>query len=117
VITEGKIGATRGVRMSEEAPVTAAEVPTIQPIEGIPARGLPVYADGVPAQIFVIDRGFASDKIAIEFEVPHPRFDDFFGTKYFYWSKPGELGWGHDGEIIHVTHRSAEGTVAGSDPA
>lgn len=53
----------------------------------------------------MIDRGFASDKIAIEFETPHPRHGDVFATKYFYWAATGELSWGHDGQVIHVVHR------------
>lgn len=117
VVAVGDDWRDEGVQMSDEMPVTDVEVPTVQPVEGVPVRGLPVCADGVPAQIFVVDRGFASDKIAIEFETPHPRFDDNFATKHFYWPRPGELGWGHDGEIIRVTHRSAEQTAEGGPPA
>jgi len=91
--------------MSEQKPVVAAEVPTVQQIEGVPFEGLPVYADDQPAQIFVVDRGFASDKIAIEFESPHPLFGDVFATKYYYWAEPGELAWGYERQIIQLTHR------------
>ena len=91
--------------MSEKKPVVEAEVPTVPPIEGVPIEGLPVFADGQPAQIFVVDRGFASDKIAIEFESPHPRFGDVFATKYYYWAEPGELAWGHEGQTIQLRHR------------
>lgn len=91
--------------MSEQKPVVAAEVPTVQPIEGVPVEGLPVYADDQPAQIFVVDRGFASDKIAIEFESPHPRFGDVFATKYYYWAEPGELAWGYERQTIQLRHR------------
>ena len=96
---------TRGDRMSEQKPVVAAEVPTVQPIEGVPVEGLPVYAEDQPAQIFVVDRGFASDKIAIEFESSHPRFGDVFATKHYFWTDPGELAWGHEGEVIRLRHR------------
>ena len=91
--------------MEDQRPVIESEVPRVEPMEGVPVEGLAVEADGVPGQIFVVDRGFASDKIAIEFETPHPRHGDVFATKYFYWSGPGELSWGHEGQVIHVVHR------------
>lgn len=68
-----------------------------------PHDGLRVWADGLEARIFIRGRGFASDKIVIEFEQPHPRFDTTFATKYFAMDEPGVLSWGHEDQMISIS--------------
>lgn len=86
-------------------PVSYNEIPVLQPESGEEPEGLEVLADGLPARVWVHDRYFASSKVVIEFERPHPKFDDFFTTKYFILEKPGVLEWGYDGGVIRLEHR------------
>lgn len=68
------------------------------------ATGLPIAADSYAGRIFVLGRGFASDKVVIEFAVDHPTWGRTFATKYFWMDEPGVLHWGHDGQVISLTH-------------
>lgn len=92
-------------RASSHTPVAPDQIPVIDFAGGAELLGLPVVADGVPAQVCITDRYLACSKILILFDSPHPTFGDDFATKYFYMDTPGRLGWGHDGRIITLEHR------------
>lgn len=91
-------------------PVDLDDIPRVVVYEGEDPKGLPVFADGLPAQVFVVDRGFASDKLAIEFEAPHPQWGDTFATKHYGMMQPGRLDWGYDGRWIRLEHRAENRT-------
>ena len=42
------------------------------------------------------------DRIIIEYEEKHPKWDYYFVTKYFHFEKPGEMFWGHQGEKMYI---------------
>ena len=62
---------------------------------------LNISVDGYKAQCFILER-LGSNKIIIQYEVKHPKWDYYFITKYFYFEKPGKMLWGHQGEKMHI---------------
>lgn len=88
--------------MSSGSLVEFAEIPVIGVDDD--ELKLSVLVDGKPAKIFIGRRGFASDKIVIDFDEPHPRFGTSFETKYFYMDEPGLLCWGFDGRAFRLEH-------------
>ena len=62
---------------------------------------LKITIDGYNAQCFIAER-LGSDKIVILFEKEHPKYGDYFTTKYFHFGKPGEMFWGHQSEKMHI---------------
>jgi len=60
-----------------------------------------VSVDGYRAEIF-IDERYGSDKIIILFNDIHPKWGEVFTTKYFIFKSPGEMSWGHEGEIMKI---------------
>lgn len=90
-----------------EEPVRIEDIPYVPAdVDVGPDDGLRVWVDARPARIFIRGRGFASDKIVIEFDQPNPRFGDTFATKYFDIDEPGHLSWGHDADVMIVTFRA-----------
>ena len=98
------------LRSPARAPVAASDVPWWPPPDtevGPTAepQGLPVIVDGLPGQIFYSGAPFQSDRVVILFDPPHPRWSHQFATKYFEFTAPGVLRWGHDLEEMAITHR------------
>ena len=89
----------------DESLVVEADVPYLDGDRyNGPGSGLKVLADGVPGHIFVGGRDFASDKVVIDFQPPHPEHGPQFATKYFEFITPGWLDWGHDGRRISIRY-------------
>jgi len=63
---------------------------------------LNVVVDGYEAEIFIQER-FGSDKIVIIYKKTHPRFGEFFTTKYFLFTEPGIMSWGNNNEKMKIT--------------
>ena len=84
--------------------VTEDMVP-INPMEAdpdsIPPNILKVTVDGKNAGCFIQER-YSSPKIVILFDKPHPRWGEYFTTKYFLFSEPGNMQWGHEGEYMKL---------------
>ena len=88
----------------DESLVVEADVPYLQGDRYTgPGSGLKVLADGLPGHIFVGGRDFASDKVVIDFETPHPEHGPQFATKYFEFTTPGWLDWGQ-GHRMSIRH-------------
>ena len=92
-------------------PLTSKQIPVIHvtsfdtnvdPVE----VGLSVSVDGRNAHIYEhrLDDGFYQrEKIVIQFSEDHPKWEGgLFQTKYYEINEPGELEWGHDGEVMEV---------------
>ena len=41
-------------------------------------------------------------RVIIKFNAKHIRWVDSFQTKHFQFEKPGEMSWGHDGEVMKI---------------
>ena len=80
--------------------LTEEKIP-IAPLNGEDFDKLNISVDGYKAQCFILER-WSSNKIIIEYEVKHPKWDYYFITKYFHFGKPGEMFWGHRGEKMHI---------------
>ena len=61
-----------------------------------------VIVDGLPAECFLHDRVFYSTKVVILFDEDHPRWGEYFTTKYFMFDEPGKMHWGHQGEHMAI---------------
>jgi hypothetical protein len=60
-----------------------------------------VSVNGYSAEIFIAER-YGSDKIIILFDDIYPRWGEVFTTKHFIFESPGEMSWGHEGEIMKI---------------
>lgn len=87
---------------SRNIPITELDLPMIrdQIIDG--PVGAEVLVDGHPARCYLSSPAWRSEGIIIEFDPPHPKFGEQFGTGYYRFLAPGLLGWGHDGEVMEV---------------
>ena len=68
-----------------------------------------VLVDGIPGQAGIGSFGAFSERIKIHLEQAHPELDTEFKTKYFHFTAPGKVEWGHNGqsfEILKVTASS-----------
>ena len=65
-------------------------------------RAVRVTVDGHPAECFLHDRVFYSTKVVIIFDEDHPRWGEYFTTKYFIFNEPGMMNWGHNGECMKI---------------
>lgn len=81
--------------------VLTEEMIPIAPMEGGSHEILRVSVDGYDAEIFIAQR-WNSDKIVINFDKLHPIWKEVFTTKYFFFEKPGEMSWGHNGEVMKI---------------
>ena len=77
------------------------EMIPIAPMKGGVHETLSVSVDGYDAKIFIAQR-YGSDKIVIMFNELHPIWKEVFTTKYFFFEKPGEMGWGHNKEKMKI---------------
>jgi hypothetical protein len=77
------------------------EMIPIAPMEGGDHEILRVSVDGYNSGIFIAKR-WGSDKIVIKFDELHPIWEGAFATKYFFFEKPGEMSWGHNGEKMAI---------------
>ena len=62
---------------------------------------LKVVVDGYEADLFIEER-YGSDKIVIIYKNKHPKFGNFFTTKYFLFDEPGIMSWGHDNKKMKI---------------
>ena len=60
-----------------------------------------VIVDGYEAECFIVER-WGSNKIVILYKKLHPRWGEFFTTKYFIFENPGIMGWGHNNEKMKI---------------
>lgn len=65
-------------------------------------RMVRVTVDGSPASCFLHDRVWYSTKVVIIFDHEHERWGGSFTTKYFAFSEPGKMHWGHRGEFMEI---------------
>ena len=68
------------------------------PVDG---RCIDVIVDGYQATIEITDEA-RTPRVLIKFNAKHKRWDDSFQTKYFQFEKPGEMSWGHNGEVMKI---------------
>ena len=62
-----------------------------------------VVVDERQASCFLDDQRFSpSPKIVIVFDKLHPRWGEYFTTKYFRFEEPGKMQWGHQGENMSI---------------
>ena len=80
--------------------LTEEKIP-IAPCNGEDYDKRNIYVDGYKAQCFILER-WGTNKIIIQFEGKHPKWNYCFITKYFHFEKTGEMLWGHQGEKMHI---------------
>ena len=61
-----------------------------------------VSVDGYEAHCFIVER-ICTDKIVIEFSDSHPKWGEYFTTKYYQFKRPGILLWGHQEREMKIT--------------
>ena len=71
---------------------------------------LKVLVDDYKSTIVVGTFGTYSERLNITFETPHPEFGETFSTKYFRFTEPGKIEWGHDGKSFNVETTGEEST-------
>ena len=71
---------------------------------------LKVLVDDYKSTIVVGTFGTYSERLNITFETPHPEFGETFSTKYFRFTEPGKIEWGHDGKSFNVVTTGEEST-------
>ena len=81
--------------------VLTEEMLPIARMNGEDFEKMKVSVDGYNAEIF-ISENYGSDKIAILFNELHPHWGEVFTTKYFFFETPGEMSWGHNGEVMKI---------------
>ena len=74
-----------------------------------------ITVDGRPASCFLSERVWGSTKVVIVFDQEHPRWGEYFTTKYFWFDEPGKMHWGHDGD--HMKIEATLLTIDGPDEA
>ena len=90
--------------METGTPVEEDHVP-VRKDDGVDVEALMVTVDGLDATCIIVDTSWRSTGVSIEFESPHPKLGEDFGTKYFRFISPGVMEWGHDGETLEILHR------------
>ena len=70
--------------------------------QGVEPEGLRVTADAHPANCFIASAYFRSDKIVLLFDPAHPEYGKEWATKYFRFSEPGVMEWGHEGKTMTI---------------
>ena len=71
---------------------------------------LKVLVDDYRASMVIGTFGTYSDRLNISFETPHPEFGETFSTKYFRFTEPGVIEWGHEGQSFNVLTTGEEST-------
>ena len=62
----------------------------------------PVLVDGIPGQAGIGSFGAFSERIKIILEQAHPELQTEFQTKYFSFTAPGQIEWGHHGQSFEI---------------
>ena len=80
-----------------KVPCTEEMIPVVN--AGNEPEPIRVLVDDYPARCFITNPivgpwSNGSMKIVILFDEKHPRWDDFFVTKYFQFVEPGKMNWG-----------------------
>ena len=61
-----------------------------------------VLVDGIRGQAGIGSFGAFSERIKIILEHAHPELDTEFQTKYFMFTAPGKVEWGHHGQSFEI---------------
>lgn len=61
-----------------------------------------VLVDGIPGQAGIGSFGAFSERIKITLERAHPELETEFKTKYFHFTAPGKVEWGHNGQSFEI---------------
>ena len=61
-----------------------------------------VLVDGIRGQAGIGSFGAFSERIKIRLEKAHPELDTEFQTKYFMFTAPGKIEWGHHGQNFEI---------------
>ena len=77
------------------------EMIPIAPMNGEYFEKMRITIDGYNAECFIAQR-MGSDMMIILFEKDHPKYGKRFITKYFQFSEPGIMNWGHLTEYMHI---------------
>ena len=81
--------------------ILTEEMIPIAPMNGGDFEKLMITIDGYNAECFIAQR-MGSDKMIILFEKDHPKYGKRFITKYFQFSEPGIMNWGHLTEYMNI---------------
>ena len=92
---------------AKHIPITELDLPLITYDTEEPPYGVQVLVDGHPARCFLSSPAWRSQGIVIQFDPPHPKFGEQFGTDYYRFLAPGLLGWGHSGEVMEIVLATA----------
>ena len=88
-----------------KVPCTEAMIPVVD--AGNELESIQVLVDNRPARCFISNPfvsswSTGSEKIVILFDEKHPRWGDYFSTKYFQFEEPGKMQWGKYGEHMRI---------------
>ena len=88
-----------------KVPCTEAMIPVVD--AGNELESIQVLVDNRPARCFISNPfvsswSTGSEKIVILFDEKHPRWGDYFSTKYFQFEEPGKMQWGNYGEHMRI---------------
>ena len=67
-----------------------------------PSPPHPVLVDGIRGEAAVSHFGAWSIRIGLTLEEEHPELGKEFMTKYFEFTEPGVVRWGHHGQIFRI---------------
>jgi hypothetical protein len=81
-------------------PITEEMIPIV--VQGDEVKMVRITVDGRPASCFLSERVWGSTKVVIVFDQEHPRWGEYFMTKYFMFDEPGKMHWGHDGDYMEI---------------
>ena len=88
-----------------KVPCTEEMIPVVN--AGNEPEPIQVLVDNRPARCFISNpfvssESTGSEKIVILFDEKHPRWGDYFATKYFQFEESGKMQWGHYGEHMRI---------------
>ena len=87
-----------------KVPCTEAMIPVVD--AGNEPESIQVLVDDRPARCFISSPKWpehtGSEKIVILFDEKHPRWGDYFATKYFQFEEPGKMQSGHFGDHMRI---------------
>ena len=86
------------MKKTTQNPLLLKDIPIATPENENP--GIRVIVDGYSALCYIRDS--LSEKIVILFDADHPRWGEYFTTKYYRFIEPGQMLWGHDKEIMEI---------------
>ncbi len=88
----------KNTRNPKTTAITEEMIPVVVGNDEI--RTVRVTVDGRSAECFLHDRVFYTTKVVILFDEDHPKWGEYFTTKYFMFNEPGKMHWGHGGEYM-----------------